>query len=355
MARFSEISKNRILRDELAQSFIRIGFIVLVFTVLVNAEKLGSNPSSHWHYLFMALFTVWSLGYCAYIKRYPSSFQRQRIFISALADSAMTALMFIVVGELSALFPVIFLWLIVGYGMRYGTEYAKVVLIVTTVCWAVVYILSPYWHDHPHHSMGWLAAFWLIPLYYFVLVRRLHTSLADLHSALKRTEHIANYDNLTQLANRSFFNIELDRFVATYDRLAVVIMDLDGFKKINDTYGHAAGDEVLIGVATLLKEISSSNVIAGRLGGDEFILSIGDLDKLKTEQLCQQLLKKIDEESHAGRAVTASVGISFYPFDSDDISQVKGFADAAMYQAKQQGKNRCVFFQPQVDENDVSV
>lgn len=332
--------------EEIVQARIRIGFVLVVLVVMAIAPSLGLAPATTWQYVAMATFFCWSIVYLFYIRNFPCRHCTVRRYLSIFTDLSITAFMFIIAGELSAIFPAVFLWLIVGYGIRYGTAYSNVAMLVTAVYWSLICNYSPYWSAQPYQCVGWLVAFLLVPLYFFVLVRRLHRSLKKLSETLERTEQIANYDNLTQLANRSFFDRELMRFVDTYNGLAIMIMDLDGFKKVNDTYGHKKGDEVLIRVAEILKHQCCDDVIAGRLGGDEFIICAGDKDQAEVELFCNGMLKKIHDESDSNSLITASVGISFYPDEGDDISHVKGLADAAMYEAKHQGKNRYVFNSP---------
>lgn len=337
------------LVEEKTQAKIRLGFVLIVLIVITKAPLLGLAPATTWQYVVMVLFLCWSLGYHFYVKRFPNHHCAVRRFISVFMDLSITALMFVIASELSAIFPAIFLWLIVGYGIRYGTAYSNAAMFGTTIYWALIYQYSPYWNNHHYQCIGWLVAFLLVPLYFFVLVRRLHCSLKKLSIALDRTEHVANYDSLTQLANRSFFDRELQRFDETYNQLAVMIMDLDGFKMINDTYGHKEGDEVLIRVADILRRNCCDDMIIGRLGGDEFIICVGDKERSDIEALCQRLLQQIRSESDRNGLITASVGICIYPDSSSDLSQVKGYADAAMYDAKKRGKNRYAFHPTQLD------
>lgn len=335
--------------EEKVQARIRIGFVLFVFVVMAIAPSLGLAPATMWQYGAMVVFFCWSIVYFLYIKSFPHRYCSVRRYLSIFVDLSVAAFMFIIAGELSAIFPAVFLWLIVGYGIRYGTAYSIVAMFGTAVCWGVICSLSPYWKAYSYQCVGWLVAFLLVPLYFFILIRRLHSSLKSLSDSLERTEQVANYDNLTQLANRSFFDRELMRFVETFSSLSIMIMDLDGFKKINDTYGHKEGDEVLVRVATVLKRKCCDDVIAGRLGGDEFIICAGGKDQAEIERFCKVLLRQIQDESNCNGLITASIGISFYPDAGDDISHVKGLADAAMYEAKKQGKNRHVFYSPSLN------
>ncbi|MFT7129580.1 MAG: diguanylate cyclase (GGDEF)-like protein, partial [Gammaproteobacteria bacterium] len=126
----------------------------------------------------------------------------------------------------------------------------------------------------------------------------------------------------------------------------IVMIDIDHFKEVNDNYGHAAGDKVIIKVATILKDSSRTYDITGRLGGEEYAIMMVDCD-LETaseiaKRLCKELEKqKIDVDGHKIK-VTVSVGLSTLSEDDNTIEEVILRADRALYRAKDQGRNRVV-------------
>jgi diguanylate cyclase (GGDEF)-like protein len=139
-------------------------------------------------------------------------------------------------------------------------------------------------------------------------------------------------------------------------KLAVVFLDLDGFKPVNDAQGHDAGDALLIEVAARLrKHLRSSDLIA-RLGGDEFLVVLEDIqDLVPVEAVSRKLLSEIARPfALAGGAVqvTASIGISVLPDDAVDASALMKHADTAMYMAKQAGKNTLRFYSAGPAAND---
>ena len=171
--------------------------------------------------------------------------------------------------------------------------------------------------------------------------------------------HQANYDALTQLPNRNLMSNRLEHELELMQRqnsqLAVLFIDLDRFKYINDTFGHSYGDELIVNIANKLSNsIRKSDTIA-RLGGDEFIILLPNLSQLLALEI---LVKKILSEtstpvtlSNGHQAiVTASIGISIYPVDADDGESLLRNADTAMYQAKELGKNRFCFYTAQMNE-----
>lgn len=170
----------------------------------------------------------------------------------------------------------------------------------------------------------------------------------------ERLKFLANYDPLTSLPNRSLFNQRLERALAHAQRynkeLAVLFMDLDRFKNINDTLGHEAGDSVLKEVAARLMNCVREIDTVARLGGDEFVILIEQItDVRQAGNVGQKLIRVMAEPLLLGGhecSVTASIGISTYPVDGEDGAALLKNADIAMYRAKEQGKNNAQFYAP---------
>lgn len=170
--------------------------------------------------------------------------------------------------------------------------------------------------------------------------------------------HLAHHDNLTGLPNRHFlFDQAADIFpeaTAPLPTLAAFFIDLDGFKCVNDTLGHAMGDELLKAVALRLKNIVRTDDILVRLGGDEFLLLTRNLtDARIAGDIAQQIVDIMHNtfvlHGHALQ-ISASVGIAFYPFDGADIDTLMKKADIAMYEAKSAGRDRYHMFTPTLPE-----
>jgi len=128
--------------------------------------------------------------------------------------------------------------------------------------------------------------------------------------------------------------------------------DVDFFKKVNDEYGHDVGDEVLVGVAKILKENVPKSDVVARFGGEEFLILLVDIRKGEAERVAEKLRQKVEGtyfETKAGSLKkTISIGVSEFPVDSKGIWQVIKFADVALYKAKQLGRNRVVRFRPEM-------
>jgi diguanylate cyclase (GGDEF)-like protein/PAS domain S-box-containing protein len=165
-------------------------------------------------------------------------------------------------------------------------------------------------------------------------------------------DRIAHYDPLTGAPNRRLLTDRLENAINRAKRtgrtLAVCFLDIDDFKAVNDTYGHASGDQVLVGVAESLKGVLRADDTLARIGGDEFVLL---LSGISSTQECSQILDRILKAVNlpvqvidAVSVVTASIGVSLFPDDNADADTLLRHADQAMYQAKEAGKNRyCLF------------
>lgn len=171
-------------------------------------------------------------------------------------------------------------------------------------------------------------------------------------------DRIANYDPLTGLPNRRLLADRLKQALANAKRnqemLAVCYLDLDGFKPVNDKYGHDAGDQLLIEVSRRLKSCLRGNDTLARLGGDEFVLLMGGL---QSDQECSHALLRVLQSialpvmiTDRHLSVSASIGVTLYPTDTGDDDTLLRHADQAMYIAKQQGKNRYYLFDSQQDQ-----
>ncbi|MDR6990389.1 EAL domain-containing protein [Luteimonas sp. 3794] len=179
---------------------------------------------------------------------------------------------------------------------------------------------------------------------------------ARIRSAEARLEYLAHHDAVTGQRNRNAFNAALQAVHSsgTQESYALLQLDMDRFKEINDTLGHFGGDELLRQVGTRLHAAIRASDTLFRLGGDEFaVLMRPVVSPTSAGAVAERILTQLAAPFHLqGQEfhVTASLGISVYPQDSADFHDLPGNADAAMYEAKRHGRNRVAFFDPRLRE-----
>ncbi|MFZ5482816.1 MAG: EAL domain-containing protein [Pseudomonadota bacterium] len=183
-------------------------------------------------------------------------------------------------------------------------------------------------------------------------------------SRLKEQERqltqMAYYDALTELPNRSLLADRIQQAMSQTLRghgesMAVCYLDLDGFKPVNDTWGHEVGDQVLVEMAGRLRDCLRGGDTVARLGGDEFVLLLlGMHGEEECNQAIQRILRAINQPLRATPepiTLSASLGVTLYPADQGDADTLLRHADQAMYQAKQEGKHRAHLFDPEQDRD----
>ncbi|MFA4969323.1 MAG: EAL domain-containing protein [Sulfuritalea sp.] len=181
--------------------------------------------------------------------------------------------------------------------------------------------------------------------------------ITERRSYQEQLERQANHDTLTGLPNRSLLADRLDQAIARAERLgyflALVFIDLDNFKFINDSLGHAAGDELLVEIADRLRSSLRTSDTVARQGGDEFVLVLNDHYRVNSIiSLLERVMLEIGRPvSLAGREfqVGASLGVALYPQDGADAESLFKHADVAMYAAKDRGRNNFQFFTPELN------
>lgn len=171
--------------------------------------------------------------------------------------------------------------------------------------------------------------------------------------AEQRLAYLATHDALTELPNRTLFNIrlklEMEHAIRNRDRLAVMLLDLDGFKGVNDTLGHDVGDEVLKAVARRLEATLRKSDTAARLGGDEFLVLVPALSSAQEAgSMADKMIKALAAPLVIGGqalCLKGSFGIAIFPDDGDDLEALTKHADTAMYLAKGEGGGGYKFYQ----------
>lgn len=190
---------------------------------------------------------------------------------------------------------------------------------------------------------------------------QLKVEIADHERAEARIRHLAQHDALTELPNRLLFNDRVNHAIAEAKRklaqTAVLFIDLDRFKNINDSLGHDAGDQLLRAVAQRLQECLRETDSLARVGGDEFVITVGGLHgRDDVARVAANILKTLRQPFRIGNHElhsSGSIGISLYPDNGDEAGALVRAADTAMYFAKEQGRDTYQFFTPGMHEETV--
>jgi len=186
-------------------------------------------------------------------------------------------------------------------------------------------------------------------------------NITERKRAERRIRYLARYDTLTKMPNRMQFQHLLQQAIARARRsqrsLALLYLDLDRFKEVNDTFGHSAGDRTLEILSERLTRNLSKDTVIGRLAGDEFAMFVDDLpmdvdNRASIGTLARTLLDEISRTFYLNQQevyLTASVGVAICPYDAENVIDLIRNADAAMYHSKQNGGNSCAFYVPEMN------
>ncbi len=195
---------------------------------------------------------------------------------------------------------------------------------------------------HPMGDGGWVAT---------------HEDVTEQRRIEARVRHLARHDPLTDLPNRVFVREEaarLESHIRRGEKVAVLCLDLDHFKAVNDTLGHGIGDRVLVTVAERLREAARETDIVSRLGGDEFAILIHDLEHPQdaaavADRIVRAVAQPMEIEGHH-IATATSIGVAVAPSDGQDVDTLLKNADMALYRAKSEGRGTYHFFEKGMDE-----
>ena len=345
------------LRERLAQrpdsehqgALIRIAIAVLSGSYLAAAVSMNDSGSAEAWYVGVLILVMipFSIGVLISIFIWPQISVARRI-LSIIMDVGATTYALYFLGAISTPVYGVYLFNACGNGFRYGARYLFLSSALGVAGFAFVLAASEYWASHRTLGIGLLIVLLVIPMYFSGLVRQLHAALAHMRT-------MATHDTLTGLPNRHSFYEQLQHTLMRAERrstpFAVMFVDLDGFKPINDSLGHAAGDAVLISVARRLEQSVRKNDFVARFGGDEFVIILSNIHKTAVPSVARKIIATVAEpHEFDGKAVTltSSVGIAGYPDDGGLVNELVAQADAAMYRSKRSGSNCfCLDGEPQ--------
>lgn len=257
-----------------------------------------------------------------------------RRIVSIIVDQAFYGAVLYAAGEISAPFLFAPICMSLGAGLRYGRGYAVIAATTSSIFIVAATMTSSYWQHQPTFVSAYVCATCIIPFYIF--------RLTDVMALMLRT------DFATNIANRRGYSENLDDLCKIAQRdvtsAALVFVDLDGFKKINDEKGHAAGDAVIAAAAACLVSQLSRFGAPARIGGDEFAITV---DKLENHAELENAIDKVlTEMREIGRrnncALSASIGVFYFSAELPVVQKfVAAAADELLFHSKNSGKNQC--------------
>lgn len=245
-----------------------------------------------------------------------------------------------------------YLWVIVGSGLVYGTRYLLLASALAAIGFGLVYLGSPYWQARPMFSATVAGLMLLLAPY-------LATLLLSLERAQKRVSWQADHDGLTELLNRRAFERLLDKLMpAAQAEHFLLYMDLDRFKDINDSAGHAAGDQVLQDIAAILRGYAHGEHVTSRMGGDEFCLLLKHETQERARRCAESIRSEIASYRLAWGTAYYKLGVSVgvvSSMSSTDGDALVRLADAACYAAKNNGRNQVHVVDRHSEDTDTQV
>jgi diguanylate cyclase (GGDEF)-like protein len=329
--------------SEHSQALLRV---VILGTLLLHTAWLTATASEAARFLWAINLTSVAVTVLlfAHVLYRPDASPVRRI-VGALHDNGAMTLYLYLSGPMGALAVFVFTFVTVGNGFRFGVPYLAASGVMGALGMAFLLVAAPGWASFGMIGAGVLLSHIVVTLYTGALLRRLHATQDEL-------ERLATCDALTGLPNRRFFIERLDDMASRRDcpNIAVIYLDLDGFKAVNDSLGHRAGDELLVQVARRLLSATRGSDTVARLGGDEFtVLLDAPLGPAAAHIVAARIIASIEKIESIGGApvrVSASIGLSFAaagaPFASATLAgELLRTADEAMYVAKRSGKGRC--------------
>jgi diguanylate cyclase (GGDEF)-like protein len=333
--------------SEHEQAVVRIGVLYLYAAAFATYGFVsghwytGSVVSATLHMLLAPAALVW-----IYFR--PGISHPRRLFFTVMDRLVIACQLIQNDAFMQTAYPLL-LWVDVGNGARFGRRYHIISTAISTGLWAIVLHSNPFWQSPTMAKFGYglLAGIMFLPFYARLFHRRLEEANSRLSATCEQITQLATHDPLTGLANRSHLYRRLNEALSAAQRhqrrLAILYIDLDNFKDINDRTGHHAGDKALCAAADVFRQQTRRSDTIARVGGDEFIVVLSEVstDRLVHvgEALCAALA------AHP-LALSASVGIAVFPECGTTIDELIHSADAAMYRAKQAGRNRCVTAEP---------
>lgn len=345
--------------------YIRPGLVIIILVVglfgLLDSLVFPEIQTAAWQirlYLALSIIAVLALTYTSYV----SQFLQVALFVLVLLFGFSNIALILATPDAEPYFIGLVLIMMYGYfaGLRFIHALFASIVVALSYILAISTNQSSYGLNHLIHLPLLFAAFLVSGFAGYSAERQRRMLFAQSHSIQEereRQEKLAMHDPLTELPNRNLLEERMERSLARAKRqnnqFAVMFIDLDNFKSVNDNYGHAIGDQVLIAIANRLKKHVRTEDTIARLGGDEFVVlsdHIGDEKDVKIAairilaDIAEPITLNLRETDTVTINITGSLGISLCPRDGSTLQQLVERADDAMYAVKKSGKGSFKFY-----------
>lgn len=335
--------------SEHKQSLVRL-FIVsaaAIYSFAMNGfeTSLVGSPQAFLQ-ICILISMLYTVGNFIHIVRNPQIHLTRR-FAGMFHDVAAVTLFFHFGGEMSALFLFVYPFSAIGNGFRYGQKWLLISAAMGVTGLGILLTTSPYWKNHSMISMGITFNFVIVITYTALLLRKLRSNTDKL-------EELATHDSLTGLPNRQLVMDQL-RHTLEFNMkgrrtVACVYFDLDGFKHVNDTLGHGAGDFLLQEVGRRTRGLLRDSDLLARLGGDEFTMVLESVQSREdAEIICKKVVRAVEEITEImGQPIAVSVSVGCVIVTPESLAKdrrateemILRQADQCMYQSKKSGSGR---------------
>jgi diguanylate cyclase (GGDEF)-like protein len=334
------------LSSEAGQGWFRLSAALIILSGFGLARFWAASPRLDAATMLLAAYVCYAGLWLVVVHRSLLPDRTRRI-VAIVADQATFGAGLYVGDAYAAPLMCLPAAIAIGNGLRYGRQYTRWAVLAGTLSCSLAVSASPYWRTMPGFAIGMVLSVIVVPLYASALNARMAQVRRRLARRAARFEHACMTDSVTGALNRYGFLTVLGEHSARAGQHsgALMLLDLDGFKAVNDACGHAAGDTVLVDTANCLSRCFRAADRIARIGGDEFAVLLADIsdlaqvERLATLALASIAAIRIDQQPQL--ALSASIGVCMLPHPgASSIDAMLHIADSLMYEAKKSGKNR---------------
>lgn len=334
-------------KSEISQAISRIIWMVLLSIYFCFTDHINDLQ-----YTIVSYITISSLWFL-WVKYDPCVGWRK--YASVSLDQFLITLGLWYIGPLHTGVFLLYFWVILGNGYRFGSKLAWIASGIALVGIVSMIIFAPLWHAQLSHSAEIAVVFLLVTGFTYKILANLEDETGQrvaLGIQVNTFTDRVMRDSLTGLCNREFVDKWLAKKKKKNSRVSILFLDLDKFKQFNDEYGHHVGDQVLINISKRLSNCVRENDVVCRYAGDEFIILLDDEDPETIKEIGHRITTALNQsvelEDGQRLTVTASIGVAIMGIHGNTPAEALRNADAAMYMAKRQGRNRMAWFEEKV-------